>query len=455
MLRQTQTRCSVTLSDRMAVHPQDRLEELLNRPVAATHEALAVLLDVLQRLGTDDGDPLRADRCFQRLLLIAFHGDASLLVRLLDEPERSRQLSAGSQRALTCLRHLRASDIAAAVAMLAALTASDATAAERVVASRLLLRSGRMAEALDQLRRCIGDPACPTASREAGALSALLLRRALPAAPVAAAPPRVYLTLCTALRNEATHLSEWIAYHAALGVERFCLYENQSSDDTPAMLERLRRHYDIEIVPWLRQPANVMAFDDFLETRGETTEWVACIDADEFLVPTHDTDLRILLRRVPDDVAAVTANWRIFGSSGHRRRPKGLGLANYQRRARDDFAPNCHVKSIVRPARAFLAVTSHQFLGVGRQLSAGLEEVFPLAGQVVPPRYQELSLHHYIIRSREDFDVKRARGRPEMPLEGRRWHHDNYFEEFDRNEVRDRSVERFLPALRRRLAELD
>jgi hypothetical protein len=54
-----------------------------------------------------------------------------------------------------------------------------------------------------------------------------------------------------------------------------------------------------------------------------------------------------------------------------------------------------------------------------------------------------------VLRSRADFMRKQARGRPEQG--GRRDFDSQFFDFHDRNEVRDGSVERFLPVLRERL----
>ena len=40
-----------------------------------------------------------------------------------------------------------------------------------------------------------------------------------------------YLAVCAIYRNEAPYLREWIEFHRLVGVERFFLYNNESTDD--------------------------------------------------------------------------------------------------------------------------------------------------------------------------------------------------------------------------------
>ena len=39
-----------------------------------------------------------------------------------------------------------------------------------------------------------------------------------------------YLTACTIYRDDAAYLAEWIEFHRLVGVERFFLYDNGSTD---------------------------------------------------------------------------------------------------------------------------------------------------------------------------------------------------------------------------------
>jgi hypothetical protein len=38
-----------------------------------------------------------------------------------------------------------------------------------------------------------------------------------------------YLTLCCIAKDETLYLKEWVDYHTLLGVERFIIYDNEST----------------------------------------------------------------------------------------------------------------------------------------------------------------------------------------------------------------------------------
>ena len=49
-----------------------------------------------------------------------------------------------------------------------------------------------------------------------------------------------YLAACTIYRDDADYLPEWIEFHRLVGVERFFLYDNGSTDDHLEVLAPVR-----------------------------------------------------------------------------------------------------------------------------------------------------------------------------------------------------------------------
>src|SRR6188508_2932797 len=45
-----------------------------------------------------------------------------------------------------------------------------------------------------------------------------------------------YLSVCSMYRDHAEYLREWIEFHRLVGVDRFFLYNNESSDDHRGVL---------------------------------------------------------------------------------------------------------------------------------------------------------------------------------------------------------------------------
>jgi len=75
-------------------------------------------------------------------------------------------------------------------------------------------------------------------------------------------------------------------------------------------------------------------------------------------------------------VSAVVLPWLFFGSSGHVDKPNELVLKAYTHRVEfDNFPPNTHVKSIVRPNKVKRCRNPHAFEVEGLTMGANGDEV--------------------------------------------------------------------------------
>ncbi len=234
-----------------------------------------------------------------------------------------------------------------------------------------------------------------------GALS--LVGRARPAPP---GGPRYRLAAMIRVKDEARFLPEWIAHHAGLGVEHVFVYDNDSSDGLDAALAPFVAEGLATRVPWPTVPASPGAEADFLARFGPQCGWVAFFDADEFLFEAAPGALAATLAehaRRP----AVAVSWRYFGSSGHDTVPPGLVTENFERA---DAVYNRHVKVIARPALIARYRNSHNFYYRGGRLAVTPGGRRMLGSFITPPTQPRLVLHHYICRSRADYERKTRRG---------------------------------------------
>jgi len=95
--------------------------------------------------------------------------------------------------------------------------------------------------------------------------------------------PRDYLAVCAIMKNEGRYLREWIEFHKIVGVERFYLYDNGSTDDTCDVLAPYVRSGDVILTDWALHPGQVQAYDHCLKQNASKARWIAFIDLDEFL----------------------------------------------------------------------------------------------------------------------------------------------------------------------------
>ena len=103
-----------------------------------------------------------------------------------------------------------------------------------------------------------------------------------------------YLSVCAIVKNENRYLPEWIRYHKAAGVEHFYLFDNDSESplrDDPGV----KPFVDGGIVTLTEVHGSLLQlplYDHVAKNFAGMSKWVMIIDADEFLVPVRQNDLR-------------------------------------------------------------------------------------------------------------------------------------------------------------------
>lgn len=250
------------------------------------------------------------------------------------------------------------------------------------------------------------------------------------------------LSICAILKDEAPYLIEWLEFHQIVGVERFYLYDNGSSDHAKDLVESYIQSGVVVWHEWLLKQGQLPAYKHCLQNYQEEMEWVAFIDLDEFLFPTEEDNLRKVLEDYRD-YPGVVVNWLIFGSSGHQVKPEGLQIENFTKRAVDEWEPNKHIKSIVQPKTAILPQEPHSFLYLDNQLAVTENKESLFGPWSVTHSVKRLRINHYTTRSLQEYKEKINRGIADFDRL-RVW----AFEAYDRNEVEDLTIQRFAPQLK-------
>lgn len=217
---------------------------------------------------------------------------------------------------------------------------------------------------------------------------------------------RYRLTAMVRVKNEARFLPEWLAHHVGLGVEHFYIYDNNSTDDIESVMRPFIDEGLATYVPWPTVPASPASHVDFLERFAASSTWVAFLDADEFLVENQPGALLTTLdarRRHP----AVAVNSLYFGSAGHETIPEGLVTERFDRA---DPSANDHVKVIARPTAVYRYRNPHNFYYRHGKLARTPDGRRVFGTFVRASSRAAVVLHHYLYRSREDFERKARRG---------------------------------------------
>lgn len=123
------------------------------------------------------------------------------------------------------------------------------------------------------------------------------------------------VSLCLIFKNEAPFLKEWIDYHRTIGVDHFFLYNNNSTDNYQ---EVLRYYIEAGIVTLVEFPydhAQMKAYEHCFENYKGETNWIGFFDADEFICPRYDNNIKDWLFRF-SKFHSVLIYFHVFGTGG-------------------------------------------------------------------------------------------------------------------------------------------
>ncbi len=242
---------------------------------------------------------------------------------------------------------------------------------------------------------------------------------------------KAYLSIAAIFRNESPYLAEWIDFHISAGVEHFYLYDNTSTDDYQTVLRPYIDRNIVTLISWPIAGGQIQAYNEALRSYGKQSNWIAFIDADEFLISPLDSDTRPILRRY-EAYPAVCVNWILYGSSGFLESPAMPVTHAYIRRGGfyavavfphllktpnldpamlASYRPiNTHIKTILHPWTAASCTSPHTF-----SYTAG-HAVTELCEPITGPWSKSVSvarlrLNHYWCKSAADARRKFERGR--------------------------------------------
>jgi Glycosyl transferase family 2 len=279
--------------------------------------------------------------------------------------------------------------------------------------------------------------------------------------PPAKAP---LLAIAAPVKTEAPYLVEWIAYHRIQGVRAFLLADNGGADDTSKLLTKLHDAGFILRFDWREQERFQMAFyrQALDVARRLFADGLFLVDVDEFLRPglVHATTVLDIAQLWLADasIGAVALNWAIYGSSGRTEPGEGLVIERFTRRGPEDLAVNHHAKAFVRVAACDgPADNPHAMaLRAGRYVHPqGKDVVWDTSkgfatGITTRVTWDVMRVDHFIVKSRQEFAAKRARGA--MLHQERNW--DRYFAAYDRNDVEDPVSPEFVARTKEEIAKI-
>lgn len=221
-------------------------------------------------------------------------------------------------------------------------------------------------------------------------------------------------TVCLIAKNEAPYLVEWIAHYLALGFDKLVIYDNGSIDSTARVIQTCADlEPGIELRPWPDRPGHAaqnIAYADAL-ARADT-DWIAFFDADELLVLNQHDSIQEFLDRYPANAGAIGINWLMFGSGGETSYRKELQAVRFRMCSFDQHIKTIARVSVATPPPSSIPIAHRVGLREGVYYTDVVEElVFWTAAHSKTFSYECAQLHHYFVRSTEEFRWKIDRGR--------------------------------------------
>lgn len=243
--------------------------------------------------------------------------------------------------------------------------------------------------------------------------------------------PDCRLAVCAIAKNEGPYFKEWLDWHISRGVEKFYIYDNESTDCTR---EVLQPYIDSGVVEYHYFPGyrrQLAAYDDCIERHRFDTRWLAFIDLDEFIVPLKDKSIPDFLERFSDS-PVVEINWLIYGSGGAEKKSPAPVMERFRRHSLPGHRLNRQVKSIVDPRRVFTMTGCHEAARINGKAKDSHGQTITRNFREREPQQDVIRINHYAVRSKEEFIEKQNRGRASgtqrsIPMD--------YFYNYDLNDI--------------------
>lgn len=261
------------------------------------------------------------------------------------------------------------------------------------------------------------------------------------------------LAICAIFQNEAPYLQEWIEFHKLVGVKHFYLYNNLSTDDYSKVLKPYIESGEVELFEWkhMTNPdgknwnkIQCTAYNDAIHRSENLVKWLAIIDTDEFIFPTQVDSLSEFLLDY-EDVAAVSANWQMYGTSHIECiQPGHLMIEDLIYKAPTKYEENVHVKSIVRPKFVETVRNPHYCIFFPGYTQVTANKV-PFSGPFTAVQVDKLRINHYWTRDENFFNINKI---PRRHL----WQDNACLERANNlNHEVDKAIFKYVPRLKERM----
>ena len=236
----------------------------------------------------------------------------------------------------------------------------------------------------------------------------------------------INLAITAIAKNEAPYIREWIEFHRLVGVEKFFIYDNESTDN---LKEVLKPYIESGIVEYTYFPGRCRqfpAYRDSIARNANRVKFMAIIDCDEFITPIkHNTIpefIEYLEQKIKHKIDAVGINWIMHGYNGHYDKQEGLVCENYSK---------CDFNFCI-------------YKNFAKIVNANGEDMY---GPFCHPYIEDIRINHYWSKSYSEMLQKFNRGMADNNNKYQEVPYEPNYLSIDE----DHSMDRFIPILKEKL----
>ena len=262
------------------------------------------------------------------------------------------------------------------------------------------------------------------------------------------------IAIVSIVKNEAPYIKEWLEYHKLIGIKKFYIYDNDSTDNLKDILQPYIKSGEVVYKYVTGSGQQCICYNNAIKNYKFKNKYMAFIDLDEFISIDEGTNLAELLDNTinKDNIAGLAIQWCVYGSSGHIEKPAGLVIENYTMRASGEFVSkshsNKHIKTICNPRKILNYGQCHYPLYYEPYYSVNVKGEKITGPFFFNICWEKIRLNHYFTKSFEEYKAKRERGR--ASTRGLKWDINDFYEA-DINEIKDESMLKYANIIKKEI----
>ncbi|KAF8859396.1 hypothetical protein BDZ45DRAFT_589913 [Acephala macrosclerotiorum] len=236
--------------------------------------------------------------------------------------------------------------------------------------------------------------------------------------PYDAVPSEEYVAVCMSIKDQSRDMNEFFTHHYYHhNIRRFYIMDDGSDPPLSSFeypgVPRSALTFTYEDRKTRVQHMQMMFYSWCMERYADKHKWIAFLDGDEYIeTPGSETFQEVLESFEHNDtVGALGINWKVHTSSGVKTRPPSARKAFDVCAFDGKGSINTHIKVVVKTSLAAGPLNPHKFrLKNGAETVGENGDIINTVAFREPITRARVGLHHYAIKSLEEFEEKLHRG---------------------------------------------